>query len=501
MAAGILAAFASAQQQFATQIEPIRNEKWWGYFTLGGPSQPFTEAFTRETQQNGAFRVPFMLSDMGRYIWSEDSFEVVSDGHSFTVTSCDMPLKASKGGKTLREAYLSCVHGEIWPRTGGPANHLFPLPVYDTGLVTVAATDSNTLLAMADSLLQEGFSSGTFLIPDGWQESGPEAGFDKNLFSSFAQTASALRDKGFGVMLTLTPYIPAAGRGYVDALRAGILLTDKNGRPAVFQTGAGYYACLDLAQPAVVEMIAERLENLVGLTGETPLYFECSHALELLPDEAREQYLENWVMLGERFNAAMYSLNACAPVQWHPFAVSPGGEPTWGSLREILANIINAGLTGHTYPYLSLAGADFSQDEELLLRALQLALYMPLAAIPPSESMFTTTKYRRALHDAVIRRRSLDDYMEGLLREAKVTGEPVLRHMEYQFPGQGFFNCDDQFMLGSKYLVAPVLGNAERRTVRLPRGVWTAQDGVKFRGPRVISVDVSDGQLPVFRLR
>lgn len=497
----LTASSVSAQQQFTTHIEPLRNEKWWGYFAGGGPAQPFTEAFSKEMQGNGVFTVSFMLSDQGRYVWSAYPFEVVSDGQSFTVTSGDTPLEAAKGGKTLREAYLSCVHREIWPHTGGPANHLFPLPVYDTALATVTAADSETLLAMADSLLESGFPAGTLLIPDGWQETSPTMGFDKNLFRSFPQTASSLRERGFGVMLTVTPYLPAAGRGYVDAARAGILLEDGKGHPAIIHTSAGYYVCLDLTQPAVVEIMNSRLADLAEAAGAIPLYFECRHALELLPAERREEYMRNWVMLGERFNAAMYPLDSCAPIQWHPYSVSPVGELSWGSLAETLSRIIDAGITGHIYPYLSLAGADTSEDEELLLRALQLAVYMPLPAIPPSDDMLNTDKYRRALRQTLVHRRSMDDYMDTLLHETLTTGEPVLRSMEYQFPHQGFSNCHDQYMLGSKYLVAPVLGDAEQRIVRLPRGMWTAQDGTKFRGPRVISVDVSDGRMPVFRLR
>ena len=88
-----------------------------------------------------------------------------------------------------------------------------------------------------------------------------------------------------------------------------------------------------------------------------------------------------------------------------------------------------------------------------------------------------------------------------LLQEAGTTGEPLMRHMEYQFPGQGFWDCTDQYMLGSRYLVAPVLDDTGRRTVRLPRGTWISADGTRYKGPRVINVDVSDGSIPLFRLR
>ena len=88
--------------------------------------------------------------------------------------------------------------------------------------------------------------------------------------------------------------------------------------------------------------------------------------------------------------------------------------------------------------------------------------------------------------------------MEELLKESAKTGEPLVRHLDYQFPGQGFANCDDQFMLGSRYLVAPVLEKAAKRTVRLPKGTWVGTDGARHKGPRVISVDVRSGQVSVF---
>ncbi len=42
---------------------------------------------------------------------------------------------------------------------------------------------------------------------------------------------------------------------------------------------------------------------------------------------------------------------------------------------------------------------------------------------------------------------------------ARKTGEPIVRHMEYVFPGQGMECLMDQFMIGDKLLAAPVTGH------------------------------------------
>ena len=72
--------------------------------------------------------------------------------------------------------------------------------------------------------------------------------------------------------------------------------------------------------------------------------------------------------------------------------------------------------------------------------------------------------------------------------------------MEYAFPRNGFADCNDQFMIGTKYLVAPVLDDSGRRLVRFPRGVWVDQEGRRYRGPLVAEVDCSNGMIPCFEL-
>ena len=85
----------------------------------------------------------------------------------------------------------------------------------------------------------------------------------------------------------------------------------------------------------------------------------------------------------------------------------------------------------------------------------------------------------------------------SLARHAAATGEPIVRAMEYEFPGQGFARPMQQFMLGPRWLVAPVLEPGGARTVELPAGRWRDDLGAVHAGPAALRLeDVPLSRLP-----
>ena len=73
--------------------------------------------------------------------------------------------------------------------------------------------------------------------------------------------------------------------------------------------------------------------------------------------------------------------------------------------------------------------------------------------------------------------------------------------MYLEFPGDpGIYAFEDQYMFGSKLLVAPVLeAGAVSRDVYLPEGVWEdLYSDEKITGGRVIKADAPLDKIPVF---
>ena len=83
-------------------------------------------------------------------------------------------------------------------------------------------------------------------------------------------------------------------------------------------------------------------------------------------------------------------------------------------------------------------------------------------------------------------------------RKAAETGEPIVRLMEYQFPHEGLADVKDQFMLGDRYLIAPVVDNRLERDVRLPKGMWRDELGKKYKGGKTYTIDAPLNRLPYF---
>ena len=137
-------------------------------------------------------------------------------------------------------------------------------------------------------------------------------------------------------------------------------------------------------------------------------------------------------------------------------------------------------------------------DQALIVRSAQVHALMPMM-------QFSVAPWRILSKDnlAIVQRMAklhaqFGPYIMRYARQAAKTGEPIVRLMEYQFPHQGFENVKDQFMLGDKYLVAPVVDNRLEREVRLPKGTWRDDLGKRYKGGKTYKISVPLERLPYF---
>ena len=99
-------------------------------------------------------------------------------------------------------------------------------------------------------------------------------------------------------------------------------------------------------------------------------------------------------------------------------------------------------------------------------------------------------------------RESMKDYIAGLMKEASENGSPVIRTMFYEFPeDEKCWECEDQYMFGPDYLVAPVFEyGARERKLYLPAGKWeNIFTKEVLDGGREVTVAAPVDQIPAFK--
>lgn len=102
-------------------------------------------------------------------------------------------------------------------------------------------------------------------------------------------------------------------------------------------------------------------------------------------------------------------------------------------------------------------------------------------------------------HSVEIREKFVDYILEEANKTAR-SGEPIIRSLEYAYPGNAFGRVNQQFLIGDKLLVAPIIekGVTEHK-VHLPKGKWKAFNGEVYKGNREILVSVTINDIPYFK--
>lgn len=493
LAVAALAVWMSAGAA-TTRVDVPGGEKWWGLTFTGQVEQPFTEDFEIDLTQpyNGYnLYLPVLMSSAGRYIYSPDMTGVAFDGKTITIESQSGSVEVEKSGKSLREAFIVCALKNFPPDKLTPDPEMFALPMYQTWNELGFAQGENEVLAYARRLLDEGFPAGIMVICNGWQKISGPFEFDPELYPDPKGLVDKLHAMGFRAMLTITPYVPTWGKVYGDARKSGQLALDETVDQQYPESSLGL---LDMANGEQFARMREGLDKIKRQAGFDGFIFDCGSdtAVDTL-------FTRNMMSLGEGMTFVTYDRGQMRPYSPYVTVLETGSMDN-DMYRKVIENVTSAGLMGFPYSQIGVYTPMILSSQRSMADYLLLQCGMPVVSVDFAPWLITDTVLYNGVREALNFRASIGDYVKELVRDSGRTGEPLVRHLEYQFPRSGFADCGDEFMLGPKYLFAPCMDRTEKRMVRLPKGVWIDNGGNKVRGPVVREVDCSRGGLIYYEL-
>ena len=162
-------------------------------------------------------------------------------------------------------------------------------------------------------------------------------------------------------------------------------------------------------------------------------------------------------------------------------AVWPGDNTAdWTSLRQTIRTLLGMGVSGLSFVGSDIGGYAYGVSPELFTRWLQVGVFSPFMRVhaelgsPDKEPWSFGPRYEAINKRTIELRYQLLPYIYNVMQQAGETGVPAMRPLFLEYPNdEATAAIDDEFLLGSDLLVAPVLREgASERAVYLPKGDW-----------------------------
>lgn len=516
----LLALPAWCAEKVETKVQSLAGERWWGGIVALGSQMPYGKElrlFDLSKENLNNQNVPLLLSSEGRYIWSDRPFAFeVKDGQLCLFSEEKMPAPVA-AGKTLREAYLAASAKHFPPSGTLPDSLFFSMPQYNTWIELMYNQNQADILAYADRVLANDFPVGVFMVDDNWQKYYGNFDFKPERFPDPKGMIDRLHAQGFKLMLWVCPFVSADSPEFRDLQSKGYLIKRKGTHSAaIIPWWNGYSACYDLSNPEAAAHLKGELRKMQEKYGIDGFKFDAGDinhyndpTLEFYDRQATSvDMCEYYAKIGLDFPFNEY--RAGWKMGGQPLVQRLGDKDySWKAVGLLIPDMIAAGLLGYAYACPDMIGGgqftSFLQidpsrfDQELIVRSSQVHALMPMMQFSVAPWRILDAEHLAICRDAARLHERMGAYILRQARHAAQTGEPIVRHMEYAFPHQGFIDCKDQFMLGDKYLVAPVIRQgATSREVLLPKGKWRDDRGKTFRGPKRITVDAPLERLVYF---
>lgn len=456
--------------------------------------------------------MPLLLSTKGRILWNDRGYKAVfKDGYITVPDRCQ--LKETGGG--LREAYL-CAMKEYFPFAGKmPAEELFAGILYNTWIELTFYQNQKEVLAYAQNILKAGMPKGVLMIDDGWSEYYGDWSFHRGKFENPKEMIKQLHDMGFRVMVWICPFVSADSIRFREAEDMDILIKNADGETYIAKWWNGYSAALDMSNPKARVWLGEQLDALLSM-GVDGFKFDAGDSLYYREDNltfanvSRDEQSRLWAKFGESyaFNEYRATFGAGGYALLQRLCDK---EHSWGAngIASLLPDLLLQGITGHPFGCPDMIGGgeyrnflqieDSKLDQELFVRHSEIACLMPAMQFSAAPFRILSKNNFEAILKSISLRGEYLEYIMEKVREAAKSGEPVIRYMAYEFPDQGVEQMTDQFMLGDRYLVAPIREKGKKkRRVYLPKGSWKRKGEILVSEGTYVEVSADYGEPTVY---
>lgn len=510
------------------------NEFWWGGSCMKGNEMPFDKDSDIKLDLNGTDAyiqtMPLLLSSKGRYIWSDEPFSFEFKNGVITLEGNDFVI--CEEGKNLKDAYLTASNNHF-PFDNKPLREeFFTTAQYNCWMQFNYNPTEEGILEYAKGIVDNGFEPGILIIDEGWHGRYGTWEFDRAKFPNPKEMVEKLHAMGFKVMLWVCPYVCPDGERYVKSLGIGseldgrkvqtdLYLRTEDNDIALCRWWNGTSAILDMTKETDIQFLKNQLDNLVSEYKIDGFKFDGGSVDSYLDEFCVNGKIDKSKTPHER-NIAWNEFGRQYDFHEYKDTYKGGGkcvisrlldrDHSWtgNGINTIIENSLIQGIIGHPFICPDMIGGGswniflrgIKLDEELFVRMAEVSTYFPMMQYSLAPWKFLNEENLAICVKMAKKHKELSEEILKMVNESRINGEPIVRHLAYEFPEEGYEKTNDMFMFGSDTLVAPIIvkGQFERK-VKLPKGKWEYIDGTVFEGGCEVTVPSPIDVIPVFRRR
>ena len=532
-----------SEYALTVRFDPNEGERIYGMGQYQQPSLNLKGCLLELAQRNSQITVPFMVSSLGYgLLWNNPAVGKVFFGRNMTewtaraTRQMDYWITVADGPKGLVENYTAV--------TGRAP--MFPEAMMGLWQCKLRYRTQDEVLSVARQYREEGIKIDVIVIDFfHWTVQG-DWKFDKTYWPDPKAMVDELHAMGIRVIVSVWPSVDRRSENFAPMMERGLLIRTERGAAQTYDY-QGDCVEIDVFNPEARAYVWEVCKRNYGDLGIDGFWLDNSEPDYGVYDFDNYRYAIGPALTCSNLYPQLYSrtffdnmpegavnLLRCgwAGSQKYGNVIWSGDVPsTFEAFRDQLQAGLNMGLAGIPWWTTDIGG--FMTDDvnapdfrQLLIRWYQFATFSAVLRmhgdrgpynIPPLDDRdwgggYLHTGQPNELWSygpenyAIMRkyydiRMGMRDYIRQLYAEAHENGSPLIRTMFYEFPEDArCWEVEDQYMFGSRYLVAPVMAlNQFEREVYLPTGQWRlTSTGEVLEGGRSVTVDAPLDAMPVF---
>ncbi|XP_002125217.2 myogenesis-regulating glycosidase-like [Ciona intestinalis] len=414
------------------------------------------------------------------------------DGHS---TKLSYTVCIGKDPKTVHQFMTRLNGGFIARPTQLPDLKMMQDPIWSTWARYKSDINQSVVETFVNEILEHNFTNSQVEIDDGYEDEYGDFTFGVNKFPDAKGMVSKLHDKGFRVTTWVTPFINLASKNYRTARSSGYLIPDtEEDSPAVIRWWNGRGSVVDFTNPSAAKWYSDYLSSVKAEYGLDSFKFDAGETTYLPKsglnftyrrDSNPSEFTKMYTKAAYQVGGNMMEMRSSWKTQGYNFYMRLMDKgSSWGGLRGFLTVIPTAltfSVLGYPFVLPDMIGGnayvfgtnnDNKPSRELYIRWIELSAFLPCMqfSISPwqyDEEVTKIAQYYVTLHRTVVYEelvRASNAYIKG---ESTLLVSPLWFHAD--IGDVTALTVDDQFIVGDKFLVAPVLiQGAKSRNIYLP---------------------------------